>query len=566
IDTWVFLVPGLPDALRLPLVLHTEFVFFLATLAAVVATVRWLLPATPAPHGNAWAAFFLFPSIFVYDSNLGGAADHLAAFFVLPLFLLLARAANTFSPRLFALGGGLAGAALITKYQTAYVTAPLLGFVAIRAAGQWLRPAATHTFSRRRLAVGLAALAASAILTASPYFLENFIFYGNPVYPFMQAAFTHSRPTFADAPFLVSHILTPDGLRGAGSGIASRVLSALQLVFTFSFQPHYSFLNDRRYFGFLFTLLAPLSLLLPDARRLRTAALIACAALFCWALNYLVDRNLQIILPLMVAVTAGVFIRVWRLGGVARLGLVPLCLAQVFWGGDLFFQGALQGHIDQIRGHLTTSTNNRETSERRAITNTLPFDAKVVVHDEHLTLGLDRETLSDQAGFQGLIDYHPLRSAREAFDRFRSLGVTHVLWIDSAPWQYPLQRDIVFTALIKPLPFTTHGRYKLAALPAIPPPATPPYRVLRLGVPPLPDGIYAIDDMSRCELRPPGCEPPAPSIAVTAKSPLATLFRSGADVVVRAPAYVLDPAAAAALTETFTLAHTTSDYLIYLPH
>ncbi|HXI59152.1 MAG TPA: hypothetical protein VNO55_23960 [Polyangia bacterium] len=564
IDTWIWLLPGLPAALRLPLVMHTEFAFFVGTLAAVLATVRWLLRAREGRHGVAWAAFFLFPSIFVYDSNLGGSADHLAAFMVLPLFLALARAGADFSPRLCAVGGALAGAALITKYQTVYVSGPLAAWLVVRAIRVLVTPTAEAGRQRRRTLVGLGALGAGAVLAASPYFLENVVFHGNPVYPFMQGLFTRSRPTFADVPFLVSTTLTPADLRGAGHGLVARLASALRLIFTFSFQPHYSFIGARPYFGFLFTLLAPLTLLVPDGRRLRMAALVAGGALFCWALNYLVDRNLQIVLPLLVTVTAGVIIRLWHLGWAARIGLIPLCLVQVFWGGDLFFQGALQGTIDQIRGHLTTPVDIHETSERQAITRELPAGAKVIIHDEHSVLGLDREALSDQAGFQGLIDYHPLRTAREVFDRFSALGVTHLLWIESAPAQLPIQREILFGALVHPLAFSAHGRYKVAALPATPPPATPPYRVLTVGLSPLPDGVYPIDELSRCEMRPPGCTPPAPTTSVPGPDVSSALLRDGVDVVLLRPGVALEPPAAAALADTFSLVRSVDAYQLFL--
>ena len=97
-----------------------------APVASVMrAATRWLTHASELECRTTWVVFFLFSAIFVYDSNLGGAADHIAAFLVLPLFLAFARGTERFSPGLCALAGALAGGALVTKYQSAYVTAAL---------------------------------------------------------------------------------------------------------------------------------------------------------------------------------------------------------------------------------------------------------------------------------------------------------------------------------------------------------------------------------------------------------------------------------------------------------
>ena len=45
-----------------------------------------IVPNSSGKPPAAWTPFFLFPAIFVYSSNLGGAADHVLAFFV-PLIL-----------------------------------------------------------------------------------------------------------------------------------------------------------------------------------------------------------------------------------------------------------------------------------------------------------------------------------------------------------------------------------------------------------------------------------------------------------------------------------------------
>src|SRR6185295_2774536 len=101
--TWGFLVPGLNDPLRWMLALHNEFCLFLWTLVGVAAGVAWLVEK--ARVRGAWVAFFLFPGIFLYDSHIGGGADHVVAFFAVPLFLAALRAASDLSPRRCALVG-----------------------------------------------------------------------------------------------------------------------------------------------------------------------------------------------------------------------------------------------------------------------------------------------------------------------------------------------------------------------------------------------------------------------------------------------------------------------------
>src|SRR6185503_6668625 len=77
VNTWSYLVPGLDlPALRWMMCLHTEFTVLVWTLVGVAAATRWLAERDVR---GAWAAFVLFPGIFVYDNNLGGSADHFAA-------------------------------------------------------------------------------------------------------------------------------------------------------------------------------------------------------------------------------------------------------------------------------------------------------------------------------------------------------------------------------------------------------------------------------------------------------------------------------------------------------
>lgn len=573
--TWAFLVPGLTFPLRMLLVMHVELLFLLGTLVGVSAGARWLAPATDGDEAKdqggsaattAWVSFFLFPSIFVYDSDLGGSADHVAALFAVPMFLAIVRGTERFSPALCAVGGAMAGAVFITKYQSAYLITPLALLVAFRLAREaWRRwrGGAQRVEDWQRAWLATRWMLLGGILAASPLFLENLYFHHNPLYPFLQKVFTGSRPTFANAPFLVSHVLTPGGLRGDGLTLSRQLLDSLGLVFGFSFHPHYSFLGERPYVGFLFTLLSPLVVLLARAQRLRIGALMAGGAVFAWAMTYLVDRNLQIIMPMLVAVTAGIIIAVWRTGWIARVGLVPLLLLQVAWGGDLMFQGYLAGAIEHIRNGIAGKVDVRETLSRKAMNRLIPRNGVLVMHAGHVSLGVDREVLSDEIGSQGLFDYSSLRTRRELYDRFRAVGATHVAWVEGAEPGPHIQRDIVFYALVKALPSSSLGPYSMVELPATPPPATPPYRVLSLGIGGHADGIYPVDEISRCEMQPPGCVPAAPAVAVQGPA-TAAILDAGVDAAIVAPSYPLDPAVAAVLDQRFQRARAGAPYTLYL--
>lgn len=79
VHTWDFVVPflGHTKPLRWMMCLHTEFSVFVWTLVGIAAAVNWIVGR--AVRG-AWVVMLLFPAILAYDSNMGGAADHILAF------------------------------------------------------------------------------------------------------------------------------------------------------------------------------------------------------------------------------------------------------------------------------------------------------------------------------------------------------------------------------------------------------------------------------------------------------------------------------------------------------
>jgi hypothetical protein len=496
VHTWAMIVPSwgiLVEApLRWMLALHLEFTVFLWTLAGVAAMASWLT-STPRLRG-AWAAFFLFPAIFVYDSNLGGAADHYVAFFAAPLFLAVVRAAPRFEWRACALVGIYAGGALLTKYQAVYLIAGAGLVFAI----EWI---ATN---RRRLGWGPAAAVAAFALVVAPHFAKNWVFYRNPLYPFAQDVF-ESRPTTPNAAFLFKHLFQDTRWQPHGT-FATKVAEAIRLCFSWSFGAHYSFTHDLPIGGALFTLCVPMALAIREPRRVWLGYASGFGALFAWAMIFRVDRHLQTFMPLLVATTAAVIVRAWELGGLARVGLAILVGLQVIWGGDAPFDegySRIESAMKLIRSGYEGHARDRFArffADRRAMTASLPPNARVLLHMIRPNLGIDRDAILDWPGQQGLFLYEGIHGPRDLYDHWRAIGVTHLLWQPGFRASISQQEEVLFSDFVhRFVKVQMYGNQALAALPETPPPPDHPYRVLALGLHGYADGVYAVEAMKTYE-------------------------------------------------------------------
>jgi hypothetical protein len=511
VQTWCFILPGpwpVDHPVRWMLTLHTEFTIFLWTLVTVAAALNW---STGRRVSAGWAAFFLFPSIFVYDSNLGGSADHFLALFAAPLLLATGRAIRGLRPADCALVGILGAGATMTKLQSVYMLAPIALVLACR----WIQLAAQRLLGRsepppwKSLVSGPLLAVAVLLVLASPQAIENWVWYHNPVYPFMPRVFVHSTPTMPDAAVLVENYYA-DWHWQAPTPLRQRIIEALELAVTFSFEPHYSFIGDRPYFGSLFTVLSPLLLFLPNAKRLWLAFVLAMGALFLWGFTYRVDRNLQTFLPMLVVVTGAIIARAWDLGTLGRVATIPLIALQVVWGGDLMFSGndRFQAGVALLKSGYDGRAEQRFDGYRqgfRAVGKHLPVESLSVLHNAHLTLGMNRRILLDWIGFQGLIDYRAFRTPREMYDRFAELGVTHLIVI---PGWHPAdtkQEEVIFHTFVS---FYAKrqadvGGFVIYEMPASPPPAQRPLEVLSIGLGGYSDGVYRIQDLGTVETLPP---------------------------------------------------------------
>lgn len=517
VHTWPMIVPSFgiftQPPIRWMFALHLEFFFFLWTLAGVAAMASWLL-GTARARGT-WASFALFPAIFVYDCNLGGAADHYLAFFAPPLFLAAVRAAlpaepPAFAPRASALCGVFAAAALFTKYQALY----LLFGVAVVYGGIWLAAAARKLRGGRAAAGALpwptlirgplAALAAFALVLA-PQLLKNTVYYRNPVYPFAQDVFP-SRPTTPGAAYLYEWLFKDYAWRPHG-GLVQTLGEAVSVSFGWSFLPHYSFTHYVPDGGALFTLCLPMALFLRSPRRIWLGYAAAMAAFFAWGMIFRVDRHLQTFMPLVWATTAAVLVRAWELGGLARVGLGLLCGLQVIWGGDAAFYSGherFKAAIDLVRsgyeGRAATRFDGYRATDR-AIGAALPQDARVVLHMYRPNLGIDRDLVLDWAGQQALIFYEDLHGPRGLYEHYKDRGITHLLWIPGRRPASTKQEDVLFTDFVHRFARNKRrfGAEELSAMPEGPPPPDAPYRVLSLGLEGYADGLYPVEAMKTYE-------------------------------------------------------------------
>ena len=514
VHTWAMIVPAFrvltEPPLRWMLVLHLEFVFFLWTLAGVGAMAAWLRDRERLR--GAWAGFFLFPAIFVYDMNLGGASDHYLAFFAVPFFLAAMRAAPRFDARTSGLAGAFAAAALLTKYQAIYL---LFGVGSVYAAS-WIRAAYPRIRGRAadtappwaELVRGPLALALVFVLVTSPHFLKNWVFYGNPLYPFAQDIF-RSHPTTPNAAYLFEWLFKDYEHRPHG-GLFYTIAEALGLLWSHSFAPHYSFSRGIPNGGSLFTFGLILAVLGKAPKRIWIGFAAGLAALFAWGMIFRVDRHLQTFMPLLAATTAAVLSHLWEVGAAARAGISALVAAQVITTADApFSAGAdrLGSALGLIRSGYEKKAKTRFDGFRaddRAVGATLPESARVLLHMHRTNLGLDRDTVLDWAGQQALIFVEGARGPRALYDIYRAAGVTHLLWIPGDRPAMTKHEEVLFAEL-------THrhvigrrrfGIYETSALPASPPPPDRPYRVLALGLTGYEDGLYPVEAMKTYELVP----------------------------------------------------------------
>ena len=490
VHTWAFLVPGLSPPQHWSLALHTEFVLFVFTLCGVAATANWLLDG--ASSRVAWITPLLFPSIYIFDSNLNGSADHITAFFLIVAAPAALRALATPDWRIAGLAGVAIGAALLTKIQAVYVAVPFAVLFLGRAT--WV------LFKRgeqtRRVLISTAVLGAGVVLMFSPHMVKAAIFHKNPFYPFAMNIFP-SYPAPPDASDLFYSHLAPI----TRADRLANLERAAKLLFTFPFEVKSLFGTPKPFIGALFTLFLPAALF-PSYRRVPAALFVACCAVMAWAYTFPAPRNLQVYMPLLAAIAAALIARTWASNWIGRLAVLLIIVLQVA-ASSAHVVSANQGIWVEALNLARSGPANRYEGYRReyrAVGAEVPEDAVLLMHTSYSVLGINRRTLLDWPGFQGLIDYRPMKTPRDVYDRLVEVGVTHIATADGWP-AHSRQEEVLFDAFLYRYAkkVDTFPIFSLWKMPSKRPPAEEPYSVVLLGLPRQANGLYRVEQLDQLD-------------------------------------------------------------------
>lgn len=451
--SWAFILPRTTLFDRLEIAAHIEVMVFIWTLLGVAVLAARVIPRRKI--GLTWTAIFLFPGIFLYDSNLSVAADHILAFWAPPIFLCLLRAFERLDFRrclLFAIP--VSGAAL-TKYQAGCLVLVPIAVLVVRAV--WL---SIRRSGSRVAPLGGAALAgALTLLLTAPHWAKNALWYHDPFYPLLHTRlpvqpWSPDAKTYFDTIFRAA-FWQPEGTFG------TQLKETLVALFTFSFENHdwVRFHGAVPVFGSLFTLTTLALPFLGGGRRLW--GLVGCtyAGVFIWFWASHQDRYLQAIVPWMAAATAALIVHIWQTGMLARACVSLLILAQVVWGGDVPFiptHAFVKTTPFKYTLDLVATGYQGEYFERLRpfppwleLGRKLPKDAKVLVHGDIGPLGLGRPSVTDLTGWQGGISYARHSSPRELHQHLVKMGVTHVVW--TPDWGHAwnsVADDLVFYSFV----------------------------------------------------------------------------------------------------------------------
>lgn len=438
---WCFQMPGSMLFDHVELCAHLEMVCFLFALGGIPALVRRLVPRARARL--TWVLLFAFPGIFVYDSSLSIGADHVAAIFAIPIFLLFLRAWHALEPRWMALLGVVIAGELMTKYTAALL---LVGYplLALGVRTLWL---AIGSLRKRAPApriwlVGVGVFSAAILLTTATHWLKNWVWYGDPVYPLFHNVFT-PRPWTPDAAerfqigFIEKEMWKPQpNLKG--------VLESLKVLVTFSFVPNDwpQFHGKMPIFGSLFTLSLAVLPFLSKTRRIWSVVAATHVGLLAWYWTHHQDRYLQAAVPWMTAVTAAALIGVFRAGLVPKILAGLLVALQAAWGLSL---PVIEAHAIVQSPYRTTMSlllaGYKKEYEKRLkpyggfyeIGTALGKNDKVLMHDQRQRVGIRARGVSDLPNNQGGISYGFLATPGEVYDLLHGFGVTHVAW-GSSKW------------------------------------------------------------------------------------------------------------------------------------
>jgi hypothetical protein len=150
------------------------------------------------------------------------------------------------------------------------------------------------------------------------------------------------------------------------------------------------------------------------------------------------ERYLQALLPWMASTVAALAILAWRSGLAARVGVVALASMQIVWGADMIFWPLHRmtykspiGLANDFFGRAYSGdhkSRGKPFQEFAALEKYLPKSAKVLVHHDHVHLGLGREAVADATRLVYGLNYGELGSPRAVDSLLKSWGVSHATW------------------------------------------------------------------------------------------------------------------------------------------
>ncbi|MBN2195114.1 MAG: hypothetical protein JW751_20015 [Polyangiaceae bacterium] len=503
VQTWALLVPGLATPERWMLILNLEFFIVVGRIIGVAAVAAFVLDDREVPA--LWVVFFLFPTVFVYDQNIGGSADHYVGFFAAPVFLAAARSLSAFEPRHCVQTGVALAGAILTKYQAAYLAAAVAVVLTVTWAWQVGKRVAGRRFSAgrggilpgRRLVLAPILVVAATGLVSAPHLVKNTVFYGNPTYPLLQKYFpgTHPRILPSEKKGTVAGGFSP-----RGQGLARQVWIGQRILDHSIVTGNRDLTKHRPYMGSLFTLLLPVLPFVRRPRRALIAAAVSLLAFYVWAATAANDRYTLAFMTVPIGLTAALLVRGWELGWLARVGLSVVVGVQFLWSVDApFVHGdrRLAAGVALLRaGHRGKVDDERlgERATARAITDATPPDARILARNYRSLLGLDRLVYSDVEAVQGAIRYRGLKNANGLYAQCVREGITHLIYPEGQRRPHSWNNTILFAELAR------HGRrlmksggVVLVELGREPPPATAPYLVLVRGLSEYSDGLYPVE-------------------------------------------------------------------------
>ncbi|NDK11734.1 MAG: hypothetical protein COY42_08470 [Armatimonadetes bacterium CG_4_10_14_0_8_um_filter_66_14] len=431
--------------LQLPFSTHSYFPFtmeMLYTLGLLVRSVAaaklfhfltaCLLAATMLAWGQrlggrlvgliAASVFLSTPVVF---SELGsGYVDLGLSCYAVAALYALSRWQEGGKGRWHLVAGVFAGVCLGIKY-TGAVT---LAFVLFAGALHVVR-------SRRSLWTQWALLGIVAILVGGPWYLENQLQTGNPVYPFLYERFGGVRwdQTRADAYSAEQHTY------GTGRGLVDLVKLPWNVTMwpwnhdpsrglRYEVQPVSSSTPGPLYLA----LLLPFLFLRPKPGGVRLCAAAAAFHLLAW---FALMHYLRYLLPClaMTAVCLGWTVReLWLRTASAKLGFAAAAAVALFVPLGGWFALGLTGPAWQVVSGSVSADEYRtrylDTYAAAQFANQfLPADAKLITYGEPRGLYLDRDYLWGEPDHSALLDYSKVKTRADLWRLFAGRGITHVL-------------------------------------------------------------------------------------------------------------------------------------------